>query len=227
MKVHNLTIDSSQRDTGDHQYSNNYIITLENPIYDVSEIRLISGCIPIPSTPVPRSLILRLSSGSDEFNQSVYTGTPKDSSQKGTPYYTGHIIVGERNTFNNKIINGSDDPFIHRFHSGPQKVIKDINVELFYMSSGSLVTYEVGSTDHVLKFEITCSTDKLEGLPKVPIEDVVEKKEEEKPISIPEVKNVYRWKKEYIYIALIVVVGLLLMFFMKRKTPKYPRKLSE
>jgi len=225
MKVHNLTIDSSQRDTGVYEYSNNYIIALENPIYDVSEIRLISGCIPIPSTPVPRSLILRLSSGSDEFNQSVYTGTSKDSSQKGTPYYTGHIIVGERNSFNNKIINGSDDPFVHRFHSGPQKVIKDINVELFYMSSGSLVTYQVGNTDHVLKFEITCSTDKLEGLPKVPLEKVVEKEEE--PISIPEVKNVYRWKKEYIYIALIVAVGLLLMFFMKSKSPKYPRKLSE
>jgi hypothetical protein len=68
------------------------------------------------------------------------------------------------------------------------------------------------------------STDKLEGLPKVPIEDVVEKKEEES-ISIPEIQeNVYRWK---IYIALIVVVGLLLMFFMKGKPRKYPKILSE
>ena len=227
MKVHNLAIDSSQRDASIYEYANNYVITLENPIYDVSEIRLISGCIPIPSTPVPRSLILRLSSGSDEFNQSVYTGTPKDSSQKGTPYYTGHIIVGERNSFNNKIINGSDDPVVHRFHSGPQKIIKEINVELFYMNNGSLATYEVDTTEHILKFELKCSTDKLEGLPKVSLDEVSEKEEEQEPISIPEVKNVYRWKREYIYIALIVAVGLLLMFFMKRKPPQYPRKLSE
>lgn len=217
MKVHNLTIDSSQRDTGVYQYANNYVITLENPIYDVSEIRLISGCIPIPSTPVPRSLILRLSSGSDEFNQSVYTGTPKDSSQKGTPYYTGHIIVGERNTSNNKIINGSDDPFVHRFHSGPQKIIQELVVELLYMNNGNLVTYAVGSDDHVLKFELKCSTDKLEGLPKVPLEEITKEKEEEEEeetIKIPELKNLYNWEWE---IVMIATIGIFLMFLMSGK----------
>jgi len=31
------------------------------------------------------------------------------------------------------------------------------------------------------------------------------------------VKNTYKWRKEYLYIALIVLVGLLLLFFMKGK----------
>lgn len=220
MKVHNLTIDSNQRDSSVYPKSNNYVITLENPIYDVEEIRLMSARIPTPQSPSPNSLILRLSSGSDELNQSVYVGRPQDSGQTGTPHYTGHILLNGTTSIT---FNGYDDPLVHRFHSGPQKMIKDLGIEFLYMNNGVLTTYEVGNTDHVLKFEIKCSTDKLEGLTKVPIEEVVEK-----PISIPEVvENVYRWKREYIYITLIVIVGLLLLFLMKGGPPKYPKKLIE
>jgi hypothetical protein len=328
MKVYNLSIDSSQRDANVYLHANNYTITLENPIYDVSEIKLVSARIPTPQLTVcstnntfsvdgqtislenadyptggdlathlenelappltnvdtvnfdtdtkrftfsnttigdnnftfefhtgtngyleesssvttpyqllgfssadytsvsnvlvsgainlvgPNSLILKLTSGSDDFAQSVYTSTP---------FYTGHILLDGSDFIN---FNGADDKLIHHFHSGPQKYIRDIKIEFFYMSNGRLIPYDFMNQDHILKFEITGSTDKLEGLPKVPIEDVIEKREEE-PISIPEVKNVYRWKREYIYIALIVAFGLLLMFFMKGKSPKYPRKLSE
>jgi len=93
MKVHNLTIDSSQRDSTLYPHANNYVITLENPVYQVEEIRLISAHIPTDFTPRPKSLVLRLSSGSDEFDQSIYIGSPKDSLQKGTPHYTGHILI--------------------------------------------------------------------------------------------------------------------------------------
>ncbi len=130
MKVHNLSIDSSQRDSVIYPHSNNYVISLENPIYDVEEIRLVSGFIPTPQTPSPNSLILRLSSGSDEFNQTVYSGTP---------HFTGHILLNGGTTL---FYNGSDDPLIHRFHSGPQKVIKDLGIEFLYMNNGVLTTYE-------------------------------------------------------------------------------------
>ena len=50
MNVHNLTIDSSQRDTTLYPHTNSYVITLKNPIYDVSEINLLSGRIPTPQT---------------------------------------------------------------------------------------------------------------------------------------------------------------------------------
>ena len=329
MKVYNLSIDSSQRDANVYLHANNYVITLENPIYDVSEIKLVSARIPTPqlticstnntfsvdgqtislenadyptggdlathlqnqleppstnvdsvafdddtkrftfsnttpgdhnftfefhtgtngfledsslvTTPYqllgftsadytstsniltsgainlvgPNSLVLKLTAGSDEFAQSVYTSTP---------FYTGHILLDGSDFIN---FNGADDKLTHHFHSGSQKYIRDIKIEFFYMSNGRLIPYDFMNQDHVLKFEITCSTDKLEGLPKVPLDKVVEKEEEEESISIPEVKNVYRWKREYIYIALIVAVGLLLMFFMTRKPPQYPRKLSE
>src|SRR5210317_351355 len=329
MKVHTLNIDSSERDTSIYTYANNYVVNLDNPIYDISNIKLVSARIPTPqlmtsatnqtfsvdgvditlnetnysngyvlaedldielapsnshidsvifdeetdslvfsntqatddftiefydgtngylsntsplTTPHqimgfssknftstnntlrsgainlngPNSLVLKLTTGSDEFTQTVYTSTP---------FYTGHILLDGSDFIN---FNGADDKLTHHFHSGPQKYVRDIKIEFFYMSNGRLIPYDFMNQDHILKFEITCSTDKLEGLPKVPLEKVVEKEEdEEEPISIPEVKNVYRWKKEYIYIALIVAVGLLLMFFMKGKSPKYPRKLSE
>jgi hypothetical protein len=49
----------------------------------------------------------------------------------------------------------------------------------------------------------------------------------ETPVSIPEVqKNVHRWKMEYIYIGLIILVGLMVMFFMNKKARTYPRTSS-
>ena len=40
MKVHNLTIDSSQRDPVKYANPNDYVISLESPIYDISQIKL-------------------------------------------------------------------------------------------------------------------------------------------------------------------------------------------
>lgn len=319
MKVHTLNIDSSERDTSIYTYANNYVVNLDNPIYDISNIKLVSARIPTPqlmtsatnktfsvdgvditlnetnysngyvlaedldielapsnshidsvifdeetdslvfsntqatddftiefydgtngylsntsslTTPHqimgfssknftstnntlrsgainlngPNSLVLKLTTGSDEFTQTVYTSTP---------FYTGHILLDGSDFIN---FNGADDVLVHHFHSGSQKMIKDVKVEFFYMSHGRLIPYDFRNQDHILKFEITGSTDKLENLPKVPIEEPKKVEKEEPIISIPEVvKNSYIWRKEYLYIALIVIVGLLLIFFMKGK----------
>lgn len=217
MKVHNLTIDSNQRDATAYPNENNYVIKLENPIYRVEEIRLVSARIPTPQSPVPNSLILRLSSGSDELNQSVYIGTPSDSSgqssQKGTPHYTGHILLTGGSALS---FNGSDDPVVHRFHSGPQKMIKDIGIEFLYMNNGVLTPYQFSSQSHVLKFEIKCSTDKLEGLTKVPI-DTDTKIEVTKKIKNPIKKEILYNQEVYIYIGIILFIGMMLIFLMKGK----------
>lgn len=319
MKVHTLNIDSSERDTSIYTYANNYVVNLDNPIYDISNIKLVSARIPTPqlmtsatnktfsvdgvditlnetnysngyvlaedldielapsnshidsvifdeetdslvfsntqasddftiefydgtngylsntsslTTPHqimgfssknftstnntlrsgainlngPNSLVLKLTTGSDEFTQTVYTSTP---------FYTGHILLDGSDFIN---FNGADDVLVHHFHSGSQKMIKDVKVEFFYISHGRLIPYDFRNQDHILKFEITGSTDKLENLPKVPIEEPKKVEKEEPIISIPEVvKNSYIWRKEYLYIALIVIVGLLLIFFMKGK----------
>ena len=319
MKVHTLNIDSSERDTSVYAYANNYVVNLDNPIYDISNIKLVSARIPTPqlmtcatnktfkvdgvsitlnetnysngyvlatdldielapanthidtvifdeetdslvfsnteasddftlqfysgtsgylsnasplTTPHqlmgfsskdftstgnvlrsgainldgPNSLILKLTTGSDEFTQTVYTSTP---------FYTGHILLDGTDFVN---FSGTDDKLVHHFHSGAQKMIKDVKIEFFYMSHGRLIPYDFRNQDHILKFEISGSTDKLENLPKVPIEEPKKVEKEEPIISIPEiVKNTYKWRKEYLYIGLIVLVGLLLLFFMKAK----------
>jgi len=46
MKVHTLDVESSQRDPTLYAYANSYVITLENPVYDVSMIELVSARIP-------------------------------------------------------------------------------------------------------------------------------------------------------------------------------------
>ena len=319
MKVHTLNIDSSERDTSVYAYANSYVVNLDNPIYDISNIKLVSARIPTPqlmtcatnktfkvdgvsitlnetnysngyvlatdldielapanthidsvifdeetdslvfsnteasddftlqfysgtsgylsnasplTTPHqlmgfsskdftstgnvlrsgainldgPNSLILKLTTGSDEFTQTVYTSTP---------FYTGHILLDGTDFVN---FSGTDDKLVHHFHSGAQKMIKDVKIEFFYMSHGRLIPYDCRNQDHILKFEISGTTDKLENLPKVPIEEPKKVEKEEPIISIPEiVKNTYKWRKEYLYIGLIVLVGLLLLFFMKAK----------
>jgi hypothetical protein len=322
MKVHTLDIDSSERDTNVYTYANSYTITLKEPIYDVTQIKLISARIPTPqlttcatnktlsiydsgapndlieitlnetnytngdalatdldtlmqppltcidqvvfdsdtqaltfsnttasntftfqffdgtngylsnttvTTPHqvigfssknppagnsivsgainlegPNSLILRMTTGSDEFTKTVYSTTP---------FYTGHILLNGTDFVN---YHHADDPLTHEFYKGPQKYIKEIHLEFYYMSHGRLIPYDFRNQDHILKFEITCSTDKLEGLPRVPLEVV----EEEMPpqISIPEViMNSYKWK-DYLSIGLVILVGLILLILMKRKS---------
>ena len=326
MKVHTLDVDSSERNTNVYPYANNYVVTLKDPIYDVTKITLLSARIPTPqlttcatnktfrvydsgapddiievtldetnyasgtvlasdldtkmqppltcvdsvvydsdtnaltfsntessntfsfqffdgtngylsNTPAttphqvlgfsskntvvdhsitsgsinlygPNSLIIRISSGSDEFTKTIYATSP---------YYTGHILLNGTDFVN---YSHADDPLNHEFYKGPQKFISDLRVEFFYMSHGRLIPYDFRGQDHILKFEITGSTDKLEGLPKVPL-DVVEKKLPP-PISIPEVLvDSYRWK-EYVSIGVIIFIGTVLLFLMRSRP-----KLSE
>jgi len=319
MKVHTLDIDSSERYTNLYPYANNYVVTLKEPIYDVTQITLVSARIPTPQLQIcetnkifsvdgvditlesnnytsgatmaselqrqlfpsshidqvtydeyrntmtfsntgatndftfeffdgthgyvngtnsttphqvfgfssnnqsssnytltsgainlggPNSIIIRLTSGSDEFTKTIYSKTP---------FYTGHILTNGADVINYYHTN---DPLKHEFYKGPQKFIRDVRVEFLYMSHGRLIPYDFRGQDHILKFEITGSTDKLEGLPKVPL-DVV-KKELPPPISIPEViVDSYRWK-EYISIGVIVFIGMVLLILMKQRP-----KLSE
>jgi len=90
------------------------------------------------------------------------------------------------------------------------------------MSHGRLIPYDFRNQDHILKFEITGSTDKLEGLPKVP-EEALKDDTPKLQINIPEVvEDVYKWKMEYVSIGLIIFVGIVLLSLMHKRP-----KLSE
>lgn len=323
MKVHTLTIDSSQRQANVYPNPNSYTILLENPIYDVTRLKLVSARIPTPqlmtcatnrvfsvdgvditldktnynsgthfasdldtylqppitnidrvyfdtatnqltfsnttsgnynftlefrtgtngytstssslTTPHqvmgfnsndqtsvnntltagainfkgPNSLVMKVTAGSDEFNQSIYTSTP---------FYTGHILLDGTDFIN---VSGSDDSVTHEFHSGPQKFIQELKIEWFYMSHGRLIPYDFMNQDHILKFEFKCSTDKLEGLTKVSL-DKFAKKKKTKEEKVKNLGSEILYNQEvYIYIGIIAFFGIVLMFLMKG-SPKLP-----
>ena len=146
----------------------------------------------------PNSLVLRVTSGSDGFDQDVYTSTP---------FYTGHILLNGSDVVN---FNGADDPLVHHFHSGSQKFIKELTIEFFYMSHGRLIPYDFRNQDHLLKFEVTCSTDKLENIAKVERDFSLPP-----PMSIPEMEDPRRWDA-FISIFMVVATGLFLLLVMRK-----------
>jgi hypothetical protein len=174
------------------------------------DIQMIGGDFGAANLDGPNSLVMRISSGSEQLNQTLPT-----SGQ--TPYYTGHILLPGGKSFVN--VNGTDDKVTHDFHSGTLKSVRDLRIQFFYMSHGRLIPYDFRNQDHVLKFEITCSTDKLENLPKVS-HDVV-KRVLPPPVSIPEFENPYKWN-QILPIVAISFIGVLFLVLTKRKP-----KLSE
>ncbi len=91
------------------------------------------------------------------------------------------------------------------------------------MNNGVLTTYEVGNTEHVLKFEIKCSTDKLEGLTKVPLDKFAKKEKKKEKVKNLGSEILYN-QEVYIYIGIIAFFGIVLMFLMKggSKAPPVP-----
>ena len=160
------------------------------------------------------AFVLKLSSGSDEFNKSIYFNTP---------FYTGKILT------RGDVVNysGMDDVLEHEFHSGKQQTISSIRVQFFYSSNGRLIPYDFRNANHVLKFALSCSTDKLENVPKVkiPIDEEEKKEEEESDSKVEkytihgtenEAEDVDRWNA-IISIIFIVLVGFVLLLIPKRK----------
>ena len=147
----------------------------------------------------PNSLVLKITANSDELNQDIYSTSP---------FYTGHILSSGSEFIN---CNGLDDTVIHKFHSGPQKSIESVKIDFYYMSHGRLIPYDFRNQDHILKFQLVGSKDKLENAAKIPIEVPEEK---EPLISIPELKNVYPWEWQ---VATIIIIGTILILFTKSK----------
>lgn len=150
----------------------------------------------------PNSLVLKISAGSDEFTQTVYTSTP---------FYTGHILLDGSDFIN---FNGADDVVEHKFHSGSQKMIKDIRIQFFYMSHGRLIPYDFRYQDHILKFQVECNTGKFKSLSKHTAPDVGVLPP---PISIPDFEDPYRWR-QYVLISIILFFGVFTLIITRKKT---------
>ena len=143
------------------------------------------------------AIIVKLSSGSDEFNKTVFSETP---------FYTGRILLcGD-------VINysGVDDTVEHNFDSGSQKTISSLRVQFYYSSNNRLIPYDFRNANHILKLAVTCSTDKLENIAKVERDFSLPP-----PMSIPELEDPRRWDA-FISIFMVVATGLFLLLVMRK-----------
>ena len=90
----------------------------------------------------PDAIIVKLSSGSDEFNKTVFSETP---------FYTGRILLcGDVINF-----SGVDDTVEHNFDSGSQKTISSLRVQFYYSSNNRLIPYEFRDANHILTVSYT------------------------------------------------------------------------
>lgn len=144
--------------------------------------------------------VLKISTGSDEFNQDCYTDSP---------FYTGTLLnttVDPVEQF--MVYSGSTDVVLHEFIRGPQKHVDSLRLQWFSRENNKLVPCDFRSQDHALKFRITGNLDRTLNLPKVVEEDVLELPP---PINIPELNGrVYDWKK-YVPLVIILFIGFVLI----------------
>ena len=143
------------------------------------------------------AIIVKLSSGSDEFNKTVFSETP---------FYTGRILLcGDVINF-----SGVDDTVEHNFDSGSQKTISSLRVQFYYSSNNRLIPYDFRNA--ILKLAVTCSTDKLENVSKIE-EDYISPLPP--PMSIPEIEDPRKWDA-FISIFMVVATGLFLLLVMRK-----------
>ena len=149
------------------------------------------------------AIIVKLSSGSDEFNKTIFSDSP---------FYTGRILMcGD-------VINysGVDDAVEHNFDSGAQKTISSLRVQFYYSSNNRLIPYDFRNANHILKLAVTCSTDKMENIPRSKRGESLPT-----PMEIPYEfrEDVHNWDA-FIPIFMVVAAGLFLLLIIKK--PKRP-----
>lgn len=151
--------------------------------------------------------VLKISTGSDEFNQDCYTDTP---------FYTGTLLnttldPSERFMF----FSGQDDIVLHEFIRGPQKHVDGLRIQWFSRENNKIVPCDFRGQDHALKFTITGNLDRTLNLPKIVEEDVLELPP---PINIPELNGrVYDWKK-YVPLVIILFIGFVLINMLSARS---------
>lgn len=149
----------------------------------------------------PDALVIKISSGAEEFNKTVYSDTP---------FYTGRILMcGD-------VINysGKDDIVEHNFDTGNQGSISKLRVQFFYSSNNQLIPYDFRNANHIIKLSIEGSRDKLSVIPTVKKDFSLPE-----PMRIPEFEDPNRWNA-FIYIFMIIVTGIFFLIFTR------PRRIS-
>jgi len=133
----------------------------------------------------PDSIILSIRGNSeDHMHTELYTKTPHEPLD-----FYGVLI--NKTEVGSKIINYdfSSDKVGRKFHDGPLPYLDRLNIQFFLNNFDDIVPYDFKLRNHVLKFEIRASMDKL----------IVTKENEkvEKMIELPPKLELERFKDQY------------------------------
>ena len=191
-----------------------------NDVSSDSNNKIITGSINLQGID---GIIVKLSSGSDEFNKTVFSDSP---------FYTGRILMcGD-------VVNysGSDDTIEHIFHSGSQNITK-LRVQFYYSSNNRLIPYDFRNANHIIKLSVTGTTDRLEtdqpnqvsdtmkkhlpskksvkGTDMSTLDDIVKKSTKKEDFDKDE-KSSHKWDA-FIQIFIILIFGVLLLLLLTSK----------
>jgi len=161
----------------------------------------------------PPSIFLRLTTGADDLDKELFinggTFTFGDSGGLGQtfpqvpPHYIGRIILGTLGEVH--ILNVVDAPLTYDV---PNLNIDDIRVRMYWNNGTKLVPYDFGSRNHILKFDITCETDRFNKVYETsPVDEL--------PVPVDSFVEPKRLSNNYIFIgiALVLVLGLWVLLF--------------
>ena len=110
----------------------------------------------------PTSFILAISSGATELSRYLYT-KDVETQMSLNSFYMGRILCGSANISEYVDFFNLDKPIVHNFYKGNEKSIEDLTVRFYHGNGNKLIKYDFGNRNHILKFEVDCSLDKLES----------------------------------------------------------------
>lgn len=151
----------------------------------------------------PTTLLLRVTSGSDDLKKKVYR-------DEGQSLYTARILTtsvpGTMMSY-----KGPDDPVEYYFHEGRFKSIDRLRIRFYYINGSRLIPYDFSNRNLFLKFRVTCSLDKLK-----PLKEQQSEKPSElpPPVDIPSLDVLPR-VPQYIIIGIVLIIGLVVLIFLK------------
>ena len=106
----------------------------------------------------PTSLILSLSGDDrDDLKNELYI----DGTEEKPMHYFGRIITTQYTLKRLIDYNGNDDPVRNMFHRGSEAYIEKLDINFYWNNFKKVNPYDFKLRNHILKFEITCSLDKL------------------------------------------------------------------
>jgi len=168
---------------------------------------LTSNCIDLAG---PTALLLRLTCGSEDLIQSSYIDGGTFSFGKNTydtsscgqllPTYMGRIPL---NSIGSVFQYTPQDSYIE-YATPPDLNITSMRIRMYWNNGTKLIPYDFGVTNHMLKFEFTCETDRF-----LNVQPYAEVDELPEPIKEPE--GPPNNMMIYIIVSVVLFLGFLML----------------